>query len=279
MNPKQWLDIGIAVIPCRYRSKRPVFAWRKYQAELPTEDDLKEWFKSRFVNVAIITGWQGLTICDFDDWQTWQVWENWITIKYPNLLNTTYQVKTSRGMHVYFLIENPPERTMKLPKIDVKAAGGYCLIPNSIHPSGHQYRAISNDLQLARIERIEDVIPGMLLSNAVQDVIIPPCPVSHNRPVDIWNIAPESNNDRIDWIKSNRNILEFFPNAIPSGGNGRWYKVICPLHNDHAESGWIDTERNRFGCQACLNKSLDVIDLFGLLRGVDRKTAIYELSR
>lgn len=238
MNPEQWLDTGIAIIPCRYRSKRPVFQWRKYQTELPTKDDLKDWFKSRFINMAVITGWEGLAIIDFDDWQTWQVWENWITTKYPNLISTTYQVKTSRGMHVYFLVNNPPERTLRLPKIDVKAAGGYALCPNSIHPNGHQYRANMDGLKIARIDCLEDVLPSMLLSQARQDVIIPEFkPIRQNGNIDIWNITPQSKNgrDSIDWIKRNRHILEFFPDARKSGND--YYMAHCPVHPDHEESG------------------------------------------
>jgi hypothetical protein len=276
----QWHNEGIATIPIRYRSKRPMFPWKTYQEKLPDEADIKEWFKSKFCNMAVITGYRNLTILDFDTPDIWQLWESWINIQMPNLLCQTYRVKTRRGQHVYLFLENPPERTLKIRNeqnqtlIDVKAAGGYCLAPYSIHPSGHRYTGFNLPSNIVTVGSLDEVLPCMLMEKATAEIEIPQY---QNGSCDIWSITPElQNGDAIAWIKSNRSVLEFFPHAVSSGGN-RWYKVLCPFHNDHSESGWIDTQRDRFGCQACMNGSLDVIDLYAMLKKVDRKQAIREL--
>lgn len=279
----QWNSLGIAAIPIKYRDKRPVFGWKQYQKELPKKEDLHQWFKSKFNNVAVITGHQNLVIIDFDNEAIWQLWESWINLKMPKLLPSTYRVKTRRGQHVYLFVENPPERTLKIKNdknqtlIDVKAAGGYCLAPPSIHPSGHCYGSLNTPLDIFTVESLDCVMPQNLLEKAVHnDVTIPP--YTGQQCNDVWNVTPCIGGDSIQWIKQNRSILEFFPNALPSGGD-RWYKVLCPFHDDHNESGWIDVRRNRFGCQnQCVGRGVDIIDFYCLLKNVDRSQAVRELT-
>jgi len=57
-------------------------------------------------------------------------------------LPCTLQVITADGVHYYFslpavVVRNSASRVA--PKIDVRGAGGYCLAPPSIHPSGRRY--------------------------------------------------------------------------------------------------------------------------------------------
>lgn len=279
----KFVDIGIGVIPIRYRTKRPTFPWKEYQSKLPTRDELNEWFRSKFVNIATITGFSGMVVIDFDTPDIWKLWQLWINVKMPNLLHKTYRVSTRRGQHVYLFLENPPKRTLKIKNedgqtlIDVKAAGGYCLAPPSIHPTGYKYQSFNQPSDIVTVASIHEVLPCMLVEKATEQVELP-ISSGFNGSRDVWSVTTEIDGDPISWIKDNRSILEFLSHAIPSGGS-RWYKVLCPFHDDNTESGWIDTQRNRFGCQACLNGSLDVIDFYAMLKQVDRKQAIWELMR
>jgi len=279
----KWHNMGVATIPIRYKSKRPVFVWKDYQSTLPTESDIKSWFKSRFTNLAVITGWKNLVIIDFDNRPIWELWQSWINQKQPELLKKTYKVETRRGYHIYLFVENPPERTIKIlddekgTLIDIKAAGGYCLSCPSIHPTGHKYRAYGEPLNIVTIGELADVLPCIMLEKAVyDDAFIPEYKPSNN---DIWAITPPIEGNAIQWIKQNRSIAEFFPDCEHSGGN-RWYKVRCPFHDDNNASGWIDVQRNRFGCQAgCVGRGIDIVDFYSELKRVDTKTAIRELAR
>jgi len=282
----QWQQEGISTIPIRYRSKRPLFAWKKYQTQLPTETEIKEWFKSRFVNVAVITGFKGLSIIDFDNQAIWELWQSWINLKMPELLRKTYRVGTRRGQHVYLFLENPPDKTLSIKDdqnntlIDIKAAGGYCLAPNSIHPSGHQYAGFNKPSGIMTVESLECVLPKSLLEKALKEVEIPCMVGGNNAKIDPWQITPDMQIENpIQWIKQNRSILEFFPNAQPSGAN-RWYTVLCPFHNDNQASGWLDVRRNRFGCQAgCVGSGIDLIDFYALLKNISRKESVRELAK
>lgn len=300
----QWLDLGIATIPIKYYDKKPNFRlltetgdisedgkaeWNPYKERLPESDKLKVWFRSRFVNIAIITGWQNLVIIDFDDPSIWQLWQPWIDSKMPELLKSTYRVKTRRGQHIYLFVKNHPENSSKIqtteenPKdrtnlIDIKAAGGYCLIPPSIHPSGFKYGTNGHKpTDIMAVDSLEDVLPSMLLERSVNyvDICLP-----ESKPVDVWEAVPnnyQENSNPIEWIKRNRNISEFFPNAIR--GNNGFYSVLCPFHQDNKTSAWINPTTNRFGCIKGCYKSIDIIDFYCFLKNIDRSTSVRELSR
>jgi len=292
---KHWYSLGVATIPLQYRGKRPNFqafkntndldehgrvSWKKYQDQLPAEEKLKIWFQSKFTNLAVITNYNGLTICDFDNLDIWSLWKSWITAKYPDMLKKTYLVQTRRGFHAYFFIKNPPERTLKIGNIDIKSAGGYCAAPISIHPTGHVYTSLGKPSDIMTVESLECVLPKSLLEKASKEVEIPCINGNGHRELDPWQVTPTiQGEDPIKWIKQNRSITEFFPHAQPSGGN-RWFKVLCPFHQDNSESGWLDVQRNRFGCQAgCVGSGIDIIDFYALLKNVDRSAAVRELAR
>jgi DNA primase len=61
-------------------------------------------------------------------------------------------------------------------------------------------------------------------------------------------------------------------------GEGRWRRALCPFHDDHKRSFWIDTERNLFGCHAC-DAAGDAINLYSRVHGVTNGDAIRELAR
>jgi hypothetical protein len=151
----EWILEGIAVIPIWERQKTPALrSWAEFQNRLPTPDELSRWFIYPR-NLAVITGWKGLTVLDFDNLDTFSLWRSVYPID-------TFMVLTSRGIHVYLFVDNPPQST-KIPGIDIQAAGRYVLTPPSIHPSGAAYIGLPSK-EILRINRIEDVIPEGLLT-------------------------------------------------------------------------------------------------------------------
>ena len=280
---QKWNDIGIATIPIGYRAKRPDFTalkrvgsidhngraiWETYQKQLPTKAELKEWFNTKLRNIAIVTGWQNLVILDIDNLALYGVWELWASHTRRELLST-YRVKTARGIHLYYYMQNAPKTGLKWPGIDVKAAGGYCLIDPSIHPSGAKYAAIENNI--LSVENIESILPSELIQALPErNIAASPCIVFDNNPFAIRDDKPSA------FVKHTRQILDFFPGVIV---RSRFVKVKCVLHDDKHASAWIDTERNRYGCQSCMNGSMDVIQFYAELNGIDSKQAIGELCK
>ena len=179
-----WTGNGIAVIPIAYRDKRPrVPSWREFQNRLPTADELRRWFQSKFSNVAIITGWRGLVVLDFDQQPLYRLWHDWSITAAPQA-RLSYTVQTSRGVHVYFYVDEPVQ-TMRAGTIDVKAGGGYVLAPPSIHPSGRAYRVINNN-PIQRVPRLAAVPTTCAICFPACNVVATACgPVVHFIPTPI----------------------------------------------------------------------------------------------
>lgn len=278
-----WLDRGIATIPISYRSKRPSFSalmktgdidakgeptWERMKTGLPTPADFEKWYTTAS-NIAVVTGQKNLVIVDFDKLPAYDLWMQLYGIEgYAD----TYTVHTGRGYHLYYFIEDMPEHTMKWAGGEVKASG-YCLIPPSVHPSGAGYKATCPDIPIMDIGSIYELLP----EDAFKAVVTERGLVSSFLD-PIWS-APSTATGNYSDINQRVRISSFFPDAA---GNGRWRSVICPLHNDGAKhgraSGWIDTQRNRYGCHFCVNGSLSAIDFYAAWRKLTPEAAAAELS-
>ncbi len=148
MNDIDWLgksfDLlhkGWSVIPVSI-DKRPLVDWKKYQIEKPGEADLFEWFGSRFLdkaNIGIITGKvSGIVVVDVDPRHGGN------NEKFKDL--GTLAVKTGGGgWHYYFRYEDGLQNQAGIqPGIDIRAEGGYIVVPPSVHPSGNTYEWIGD---------------------------------------------------------------------------------------------------------------------------------------
>jgi len=270
---EQWTDDGIAVIPIAWRGKRPTLpTWREFQQRLPTGDEIRRWFQDRFHNLAIVTGWRGLVVLDFDQRDAYRLWRDWSRETAPRA-RFSYTVETSRGVHVYLFVDEPVQ-TMKAGNIDVKAGGGYVLAPPSIHPTGTPYRLLS-DGPILRVGTLATVLPASLLSLARPE----PSP-RVERVASLMNdpqhsafhpslLAADDLADRL----ARYNILDLFPDAIRRGG--RWW-ACCPLHDDHAPSVSIDHDGRRAKCWAgCLWG--DYADWLAAIQGVPLAQVLREL--
>jgi len=76
----------------------------------------------------------GLCCRDFDEMNSYWVWAK----NHPELVKTLPIVRTGRGMHVYF-VNQDIQRIKHLGNGELRASGGYCLLPPSIHPNGSEY--------------------------------------------------------------------------------------------------------------------------------------------
>lgn len=277
--------MGVAVIPIRYREKVPTLSsWRPYQTQLPSPAALVNWF-SEPSNVGVITGWQGLTVLDFDKLSTYQQWLQWCgkQDKYSlaaKVAWAAYRVSTSRGVHVYLWVTTK-ERNRKLPGIDIKSHGGYVLGEGSIHPTGAPYRALLPGMIIPTVATLSDVLPPALLlqSDQAPNVAIPQTPATN----DPWQVLDQGitiTTNLVDRIKQQWRITDFLSDTERTSTDGRWLRCRCPLHDDADPSFWIDTQRQIAGCfSGCTSKPLDVVNLYARLFGLSNRDAIFQLAR
>ncbi len=279
-----WRQLGVAIVPVHYQSKRPIESWRTYQTLLPTEDQLRVWFRASMPrNAAVICGHQGLVVLDFDDTRSYLGWRSWARQSSPmaaTVATTTYQVITRRGVHVYVFVENDIPRCHKLRYTqpdgtvehwgEIKGRGGYVIMAGSIHPSGHIYRAHDESAPVVRVRSLVGLVP-----EPPEPVEIPPVIPSMLRVYQASTLMPLS---RIEEIKQRVDILSLVSDP-QSSGNG-WFVARCPFHDDQKPSFWINSEKGICGCYSgCTDRPLDVIGLYARLHNLTNKEAVRELAK
>ena len=149
---------NIVVIPMKYSDKLPLIPWKELQSRHPTQQEIDGWFRSRNnVNIGVvcgtISGGDGfsLVVVDIDSMEVY------------NALcpdgSPTRAVKTSRGIHLYFLVRGMVPKTkleIKMPDgslagIDIQGEGTCVVAPGSVHETGHIY-AWANDKEIMHVE-------------------------------------------------------------------------------------------------------------------------------
>lgn len=132
----EYHELGFCMIPALYRKKKAAIRWRPYQEKRPEVADLRNWFgDGRQRNVAVVLGpVSGDLVCrDFDTIPEYEKWSD----HHPDLARVLATVRTAGGYHVYILADFPHVRKIK--NGELRGAGGYCLLPPSVHPSGVHY--------------------------------------------------------------------------------------------------------------------------------------------
>lgn len=276
-------ELGYSVIPLRWRDKRPdgqalLWAgavdddgyptWNPYKTRQATDAELRMWFAAGGRrNLGIVTGFNGLTVIDFDSFDAWDAWQL-VDRNSPLRSATTYRVWTARGVHVYMQTQEPVT-SYSVGQIDVKARWGYVLGEGSIHPSGHEYHG--NGGLIPTVDALADVF---CLDQ-------PARPVARDcdmRPVyaDPWDSADNAtgpaSGTSIAAIKERIGPADVLGVAQPRSR----IMLRCPLHQDTSPSFVIypDGHWHCFGC----GRGGDVIDLYTQLHTVSVRDAIVALE-
>jgi hypothetical protein len=226
-------------------------------------------------------------VIDFDELTVWSDGERYgeKTRLAGHVQRLTNQDETRKGRHVYVrLPEATKSRALTKPDgtrwgIDIKSRGGYVLIPPSVHPSGRPYRAVNPGAMIWSVNALSDILPAdMLIQTEYQPKAVAPRPAASD---DIWDrvINPvQMGKDTCDRIKAHYRLEDLLPIMKKTGPN--YYMTVCPLHDDHNPSMWVDTDKQICGCQAgCTTLPLDVINLYQRVHDLSNSEAIRELAR
>lgn len=268
MTPEDFQAQNIAVIPVHWRRKEPEVRWEPYQKRLPTGTEFARWFRpGRRTNAAVVCGWRGLTVLDFDTMEGYREWKAWAITqagKPRDVALASYAVRTARGIHVYTFVTDAPRKT-KFKWGDIQGAGGYVLIPPSVHPSGALYTP-ANDFPILTVATLAEVIPD------------PPAPTVRAMPTpDVYAGAALWPATTAEEIKARIPVASLFPEAVKSGSH--FMMTRCPWHDDRSPSLRIDTTNGVVVCFSCGGKPMDVIATYAKLQGLDNKQAFRELRR
>lgn len=281
----KYINAGLAVIPLwPDRRKNPhLSSFEEFNHRLPTILEWHRWARNwPDSNIGLITGyWLNYVCLDFDDVLTYDVWAGkwgqktlarlgqasplWGQ-KSPNpyaaVSPHTWTVKTRRGYHVWFQTSQEPGKSRIFTKdgleILVRAKGGYCIVPPSIHHTGTPYKTVCNVLPLA-VESLADTLPGWKEKTGPQGEVISERALAVN---------PAK-------VKIEQLVPPFTEHPNTRGA----YLAKCPFHDDDKPSAWINIEEQRFGCNACWpGLWWDVINVYSMLRRISNGEA-YKLLR
>jgi hypothetical protein len=146
-----YLDMGWGVYPahsvsadglcscgnvnCPAPGKHPIGRWLEYQNRLPTRREVEIWFSTLECNIGTVTGrTSGIAVIDVDG--DLGVKSLKTILPEPTLMSQT----GSGGFHLFYSLHDPVmTRTKAVPGIDIRADGGYVILPPSKHKSGNRY--------------------------------------------------------------------------------------------------------------------------------------------
>ena len=278
-----WRDREVSTLPILEKSKLPAQDWKVLQYRLPTDNEIIRWFANNNRNIGVVCGGKtNLVVLDFDYLENYNAWKSSMSDRndvWSKVAESSYRVKTSRGMHVYIRTEEQERsRKIKSLSIDIRGNRGMVVAPPSTHPSGFVYQELS-DRNIIKVGSTLEIFPDLYESNVI-DLATKQCLQGNN--------FDFSFNQSIQDIKASIQILDYLSGMTylkRTSYDGRWWMARCPnpAHEDRHPSFRIDTLLNRCVCltSSCIlyhSIGLDVIDLHMLLNNVDTKTAIIELS-
>ena len=258
-------DLGVELLPVKQRSKHILAGYGPNKKRVTNFLPFAEYIISGG-NYALKTGTGsryghpgggGLVVIDFDD---------------PSLFTSfsgeSFTVKTARGYHVYYWSDDL--RSFAFDDLDVLGVGKAVIGPWCEHPSGIIYEPINDPV----IRGIESVFDFPLLSD-LEPVELPEPPKDVPKRLSIIGHG----RGKVARIKAALPILDvvklFDAEAAQTvSGRGRWRQYCCSFHDDRHRSGWLDTERNLYGCHACNVRTGDVISYAAKSRDITNGEAI-----
>jgi hypothetical protein len=261
----EWAARGLTPIPCWPKTKIPIHEWGSWRGQTPDRATLKRWFNSPHVNVAVLTG-HSILVIDFDVRDAYDLWR----ARFPDVVTRTHQ--TARGVHVWFRVDVPIATHHRL-GCDIKAEGGYVLVPPSLHPSGVHYVTLCD-------------APIAQLPEALIDTVLPLRPILPERQCGERKYSG-TGPGLVQAVKETFDIVDLLATVTsPRQRNGPWYIMRCPMagHTDRKPSFWANRDQ---GLAQCFNlecrernggKAFDVIGLFARLNNIDNSEATYRLA-
>jgi len=233
VQPTRFSDavaLGFRVFPLVERGKKPAVAWKKYQDEAPSREQLSQWDKSRF-NIGIVTGPPSDIVgIDVDSPEAQAMIDE---LDLP----PTPCVRTARGMHLLFKHPGftvPNGTKIAGQKLDVRGDGGYLVGPGSIHPTGVSYEWITSPAEVD-LAALPEKILALLRPSKVHDVTYSP---------ELSSAMPATGTDGLDrFLAKELNLAKQDVSATTSGeGTTTAERGRNPGKSTRVRNAWPDSD-------------------------------------
>lgn len=271
-----WLDCGVELVPLKPRSKelQPGYGLRQaHIADIPTAS---RWFLNTDANLGVVLEEStGLVVCDWDDTTAYALWHLGAGAQ---MVTRTEQ--TARGYHVFFFGTGLVSATNQGCELKTR---GICMVSPSLHPTGVIYRVIID----SPISHLDGAATPALFPFLSVVKCLPVCDAnearsSRNLPGASHHQAPIGTGV-VMRIKAARTIVDEMSTAgLKLRPIGKTTLIgLCPFHNDHSPSLWVNSESGLWGCNRpdCLAAGThDVINFRALRMRISNETAIQQLA-
>ena len=201
---------GFSVIPVK-KDKTPYLNWREFQNRLASEEEIKQWLTNwPDAQLAVATGEiSNLVVLDIDEHKGGD--------STPFNFETTTVRSGSGGVHLWFkCLPGLKNSTGEIaPFVDVRATGGYILVPPSKNENG----------QYTFIKEVEELLPfpEYLIKILEEKVASKNC--LNTTPVNIKNFAGVESGSRNDSMA--RIIGSLLRKTHPSNWEDQAWSKVC----------------------------------------------------
>lgn len=206
----------------------------------------------------------GLCVLDFDNPGAFFSWK-----KEAGNLVESYTVRSRRGWHVYFWLDEPFKAIARIEKGGEIRGKGIMVVPPSVHKSGANYM-VWVDLPIMRVQSVESLSIEWQMIEKERPEIVP------------YGESFFDGDGLIARIKNGIGISLYLSRITKVFWNGVSWVAVCPFHNDHdpslqihPEEGWCYCHSP--GCKAHMR--CDVIRVAELLWGCSQKEVIRLLAQ
>jgi len=262
---QRYTAAGLATIPLwPDKRKNPrLSTFEEFHYRIPTPQEWERWARKwPDSNIGLITGYHhNFVALDFDEVLTYDVWlKKWgqeFSNRYDGVPPISWLVRTKRGYHVWFQTRTDPGKSRIFVKdgleVLLRAKGGYCIVPPSIHHTGTPYKTVCNVLPMV-VDSVLDILPGW------QEKVTP---------------QGETIQERSLLVTPTKVRLESLIPPEKEHPNSRGaYLAKCPFHPDRKPSAWINIQEQRFGCNKCWpGLWWDVFNVYAMLRQISNGDA------
>jgi hypothetical protein len=193
-----------SVIPVR-KNKKPFIKWEAYQKEMPTRQQIKDWWsKWPQANIGIVTGAvSGVDVVDCDSEAGKNALSDFLSDSFITPVS-----KTPKGWHYYFRYKEGLSNGVRvLTDCDIRTTGGYIVAPPSKNGSDIPYSWLDN-LKISKVELAD--MPDMLFDTLLQGAShVKANPSLHINKEDSFRCATTPPNDSATTLQHNatmRNI-------------------------------------------------------------------------
>lgn len=266
-----WLERGVDIVPLKLQSKELQSGYGARKAHITTTDFARKWFLNTDANLGVVLGEAAsLAVADWDDAQAYEAWRATTGAAIETLIE-----QTARGYHLFVTGDSLTSSVGNGCEFKTR---GICMVSPSVHPSGVIYRIVKDaPIITLDAERARVLFP--FLSE----------PLHNMTQVFAGHVPRQSPCDQLEKksviarIKAARPIMDEISAAgvkLRPGGTATLIG-LCPFHDDHSPSLWVNPESGLWGCNrpGCLAAGThDVINFRALQRGISNSMAIKQLA-